>query len=238
MSRRRDAYSRKPSCSWIGRAGAKRLAARAMNVTLTPLWRSVANGRSRRVGPWRWYALGLAALMIVPLAMIALGWLTPRGDLWAHMTSVMLPELIRNTLVLLVGVGVSVQVLGVSLAWLTAMCEFPGRRWFDWALMLPLAVPAYVQAFVFVGLFDFAGPVQTWMRATFGPGAGLPPIRSTWRVILVMALVLYPYVYMLARSAFLAQGRSVMEAARVQGYTQRQTVLRVEIGRASCRERV
>ncbi len=178
---------------------------------------------------WRGYALILGTLMAVPLLMLVLAWLRPDPELWAHMGSVMLPELIRNTIVLLLGVGAAVLLLGVSLAWLTAMCEFPGRRWLDWALMLPLAVPAYVQAFVFVALFDFAGPVQTWLRATFGPGAGLPPIRSTGGVIIVMALVLYPYVYMLARSAFLSQGQSVLDAARVQGLTQRQTIFRVAL---------
>jgi iron(III) transport system permease protein len=201
----------------------------AVGASLAATRRLLGSRRSDRGGFWRWYALVLGAMMVVPLIMIALGWLSPQAELWSHMTRVMLPELVRNTLLLLLGVGTLVLLLGVSLAWLTAMCEFPGRRLFDWALMLPLAVPAYVQAFVFVGLFDYAGPVQSWLRAMFGGAIALPPIRSTGGVILVMALVLYPYVYMLARAAFVAQGQSVLDAARVQGLTQRQTFFRVAL---------
>ena len=97
-------------------------------------------------------------------------------------------------------------LLGVSLAWLTSLCEFPGRRWLDWALMLPFAIPAYVLAFVFIGLFDFAGPVQSLLREGFGSGVRLPRVRSTGGVITVLVLVFYPYVYLLARSAWLRGG--------------------------------
>ena len=87
------------------------------------------------------------------------------------------------------------------------MCEFPGRRWLDWALMLPFAIPAYVLAFVFIGLLDFSGPVQSLAREWFGSGIRFPRVRSTGGVIAVLVLVFYPYVYLLARSAFLAQGK-------------------------------
>jgi iron(III) transport system permease protein len=98
------------------------------------------------------------------------------------------------------------------------MCEFPGRRLLDWALMLPFALPAYVLAFVFVGVFDFGGPVQGLIRDLFGlPPAWSLEVRNTLGVILVMTLVLYPYVYMLARVSFLGQGRSAYEAARSLG---------------------
>src|SRR5690606_27235237 len=130
---------------------------------------------------------------------------------------------------LVAGVGIGVTLLGVSLAWLTALCEFPGRRWLDWALMLPFAIPAYVLAFVFVGLLDFAGPVQSLLRDWFGSQFRLPPVRSSGGVVLVLVLVFYPYVYLLARAAFLAQGKGLMEAARVLGKSPWQAFWRVAL---------
>jgi iron(III) transport system permease protein len=120
-------------------------------------------------------------------------------------------------------------VLGTLLAWLTAMCDFPGRRFFDAALLLPLAIPAYVLAFVAVGLLDYAGPLQTWLRATFGTSQWFPPIRSTAGAIVVLSLATYPYVYLLARSAFLTQGRRVLEAAQTLGLKREQAAWRVAL---------
>ena len=108
--------------------------------------------------------------------------------------------------------------LGVSLAALTAMCDFPGRRFFDWAFMLPLAIPAYVLAFVYIGLLDFSGPVQSGLRTLFATDSlWFPAVRSTGGVLLVMTLAFYPYVYMLARAAFISQGRSMFETGRIHG---------------------
>ena len=140
-----------------------------------------------------------------------------------------MPRLLGNTLTLVLGVGIGVVVLRVSLARLTALCEFPGRRWLDWALMLPFAIPAYVLAFVFIGLLDFSGPVQSTAREWFGSGIRFPRVRSTGGVIAVLVLVFYPYVYLLARSAFLAQGKGLMEAARVLGQTPWQAFWRVAL---------
>lgn len=168
---------------------------------------------------WWLVAAAAAALVLLPLSVLALSWQSIDHEIWAHLWSTQLPRLLGNTLVLVLGVGVGVTVLGVSLAWLTALCEFPGRRWLDWALMLPFAIPAYVLAFVFVGLFDFAGPVQSLWREWFGSGLRFPRVRSTGGVIIVLVLVFYPYVYLLARTAFLAQGRGLMEAARSLGHS-------------------
>ncbi|MDF3932503.1 ABC transporter permease [Pseudomonas citronellolis] len=167
----------------------------------------------------RWYPISfaVAALVLLPLVVLALSWGEIDTEIWAHLWGTQLPRLLGNSLLLVLGVGVGVTVLGTSLAWLTALCEFPGRRWLDWALMLPFAIPAYVLAFVFVGLLDFAGPLQTLLREWFGSGLRLPRVRSTGGVILVLVLVFYPYVYLLARGAFLAQGRGLTEAARVLG---------------------
>ncbi|MFV3366797.1 ABC transporter permease [Pseudomonas sp. NY15435] len=169
--------------------------------------------------PNRWYPItfAVAALVLLPISVLLLSWAEIDREIWSHLWETQMMRLLGNTLVLVAGVGIGVTVLGVSLAWLTSLCEFPGRRWLDWALMLPFAVPAYVLAFVFVGLLDFSGPVQTLLREWFGSGLRLPRVRSTGGVITVLVLVFYPYVYLLARTAFLAQGRGLMEAARVLG---------------------
>jgi iron(III) transport system permease protein len=177
----------------------------------------------------RWYLISFAigALVLLPLTVLLLSWQTIDHDIWAHLWDTQMPRLLGNTLILVLGVGLGVTLLGVSLAWLTSLCEFPGRRWLDWALMLPFAIPAYVLAFVFVGLLDFAGPLQSLLREWFGNGLRLPRVRSTGGVIVVLVLVFYPYVYLLARSAFLAQGKGLMEAARILGQSPWQAFWRV-----------
>jgi iron(III) transport system permease protein len=177
-----------------------------------PLPSRVSRGRG-----WRVAALVIGALVAAPMVVILSGWVSGENEVWRHLAATLLPDLLRNTAVLVLGVGSGVLVVGVGLAWLTATCEFPGRRVLDWALMLPLAVPAYVLAFVALGLLDVTGPVQAWLRASFGPDYWFPTVRSAGGVVVVMVLVLYPYVYMLARAAFLGQGRGMMEAARVLG---------------------
>jgi iron(III) transport system permease protein len=179
----------------------------------------------------RWYPLvfAIAALVLLPLSVLLLSWQIIDLQIWSHLWDTQMSRLLGNTLMLVLGVGVGVTLLGVSLAWLTSLCEFPGRRWLDWALMLPFAIPAYVLAFVFVGLLDFAGPVQTLLREWFGTGMRLPRVRSTGGVILVLVLVFYPYVYLLARTAFLAQGKGLMEAARVLGQSPWQAFWRVAL---------
>ena len=168
--------------------------------------------------PWRWSARLLAISVLVPLAVILGSWLYFDPQVWSHLGDTVLPRLLLNTSWLIVGVGIGTLLLGVPLAWLTVMCEFPGRRILDWALMLPFALPAYVLAFVFVGVLDFAGPVQSGLRALFGlPAAWSFEVRNTFGVIAVMTLVLYPYVYMLARVSFIGQGQSAYEAARSLG---------------------
>ncbi|MFL2840734.1 MAG: ABC transporter permease [Pseudohongiellaceae bacterium] len=134
-----------------------------------------------------------------------------------------------NTLILILGVGFGVTLLGVSLAWLTSVCAFPGRKLFEWALMLPLAIPTYVMAFVFLGLMNYTGPVQTVLRGWFGNEAYFPSVQSSGVVIIVLCLALYPYVYMLARSAFLIQGRSMMDAGRILGQTNWQAFFKIAV---------
>ncbi|KJH67146.1 ABC transporter permease [Chromobacterium violaceum] len=169
------------------------------------------------VSRWRAPAAAASLLTLIPLAVIAMGLLEPDAEAWRHLAEYTLPELLRNTVVLLSGVGAGVLLLGVPLAWLTAVHDFPGRRFFAWALMLPLAMPAYVMAFSQLGLFDFTGPFQTWLREAFGSSAWVPDIRSTPGVVMVLSLAFYPYVYLLARDAFAGMGRRALEVGQSLG---------------------
>ncbi len=183
---------------------------------------------SLRPSGWTLFALGIAALVLIPVVVTLSSFSQIDGELLGHLAEFVLPELLGNTLWLVLGVGVGVTVLGVSLAWLTAMCEFPGRAFFDWALLLPLALPAYVTAFVAIGLLDFTGPLQTLLREQWGL-SGFPEIRSRGGVILVMSLALYPYVFLIARNAFATQGAIALEAAQSLGLSRTQGFFRVAL---------
>lgn len=174
-------------------------------------------------------ALLIAALTLIPLAVLLAQFLVPQPEIWIHLREWVLPRVVSNTLWLLLGVLVGVLLLGVPLAWLTAVCEFPGRRFFRWALLLPLAMPAYVLAFVHVGLWDYSGPVQSFLRESVALDLQLPAIRSRFGVILVMSCAFYPYVYLLARSAFLTQGRRALEVAASLGLSPWQGFHRVAL---------
>ena len=182
---------------------------------------------SSSFGP-RIVATLLALLTLIPVAVVASALLHPDQVIWDHLWRHLLPELLVNTLWLAFGVGLGVTVLGAGLAWLTAACEFPGRKFFSWALLLPLALPAYVTAFVWIGLLDFTGALPTWLRETWGIVA-IPPIRSRGGVILVMVLALYPYVYLTARTAFQGQGRRLLEAAQTLGLSPRRAFFKVAL---------
>lgn len=173
-----------------------------------------------RIDGWRVAATAVAGLVAVPLFVIISSLLSPTRGIWDHLVANVLPGILTNTAWLVLGVSLGTLLLGVSLGWLTGACDFPGRKTFSWALLLPLAMPAYVLAFIYLGLFDFSGPVQKAFRTYFPQsGFSLPDIRSTAGVITVMVLALYPYVYMFARSAFMTQGKSSLEAARTLGLT-------------------
>jgi iron(III) transport system permease protein len=157
----------------------------------------------------------MCLLVAMPLAMLFKTWWSLDASIWQHLWQTQMLELVKNTLILLFGVGLGVSVIGVSLAWLTANCDFPGQKFFDWALILPLAIPAYVLAFVTLGIYDFGGVVQSVLR-TLGY-QGFFDARHPIMVVWVMTAVLYPYVYLLVRASFIAQGNHLIEVARVLG---------------------
>lgn len=181
---------------------------------------------------WRGLLLLSALVIAVPILVIIASLLGPYSDTWGHLIDTVLAEYVLNSMLLMLGVGAGTLVLGVSAAWLTAMCEFPGRRFFSWALLLPMAMPAYIIAYTYTGMLDYAGPVQTLLRDSFGWGFGdywFPQIRSLGGAICMLSLVLYPYVYLLVRVAFLEQSTAVLEASRNLGKTPWQTLFLVAL---------
>ncbi|APV51218.1 iron ABC transporter permease [Betaproteobacteria bacterium GR16-43] len=178
---------------------------------------------------WTLAACAVGVLLALPVAIIAANLLLPGGEAWAHLSSTVLPRYVGTTLVLLLGVLAGVGVVGVTCAWLVAACEFPGRRALEWALLLPLAMPAYVIAYAYTDLLQFAGPVQTWIRTVAGPDVRLPDVRSLGGAIAMFTCVLYPYVYLLARVAFLRQSPSLAEAGRSLGLSPLAAFFRVNL---------
>ncbi len=142
------------------------------------------------------------------------------GDTWSHLAATVLPDYIASTLWLCLWVGLGTTVIGVSAAWATVMLEFPGRRMLDWALVLPLATPAYVMAYTYTDLLQFVGPVQTSLRAAFGWERGdywFPDVRSTGGAACMFIAVLYPYVYLLTRQSLIERAAGLTDAARMLG---------------------
>jgi iron(III) transport system permease protein len=142
------------------------------------------------------------------------------GGTWAHLASTVLGEYVTTTLVLVAGVGLGTTLLGIAVAWAVTHLDFPGRRTLEWALVLPLAMPAYVLAYAWTDLLQVAGPVQTWLRELTGwrvRDYWFPDVRSLGGAVAMLVLVLYPYVYLLVRAAFLERGMAVLEAGRSLG---------------------
>jgi iron(III) transport system permease protein len=172
------------------------------------------------VNPWGLGLLSIALLLAVPVLQVLSFLFEPAGEVWQHLAETVLQDYVINSLLLMLGVAIGVLLLGVSTAWLTSMCEFPGRALFEWALLLPMAIPAYIIAYTYTGLFDFAGPVQTLLREWTGWSYGdywFPEIRSLEGAALMLSLVLYPYVYLLTRAAFLGQSICVLDVSRTLG---------------------
>lgn len=157
----------------------------------------------------------------------------PKENIWAHLADTVLPVYIITTLELMIGVGVLAVATGVCGAWLVTMCRFPGRRIFEWALLLPFAVPAYVIAYVYTDLLEYSGPLQIALRELFGWQSArdywFPDIRTLGGAILMLAMVLYPYVYLLARASFLEQSTTIHDASRTLGCTPFQSFYRVSL---------
>lgn len=192
-------------------------------------------GKGHASGIWRWYSSTLAVALLVALPVLSVFYLAlfPKENIWSHLAETVLPVYVSTTLQLMIGVGALAVGTGVITAWLVTMCRFPGKRLFEWALMLPFAVPAYVIAYVYTDLLEYAGPVQSTLRSLFGWHSAreywFPEIRSLGGAILMLALVLYPYVYLLVRAAFLEQSNSLRDASRLMGCSPLQSFFRISL---------
>jgi len=178
---------------------------------------------------WPLFLLILSLPTLLALASVVGSLFNLDTETLTHLLEYLLPAALTNTLLLVFGVALGSAVIGVALAWLTAVCDFPMRRFFSWALLLPMAIPGYVMAFAFVGLFEFSGPIQASIRQWFGSSSWFPDVYSYGGVTLVMTLVLYPYVYLIARNAFQTQGRRSIEVGQSLGLSATRSFFRVSL---------
>jgi iron(III) transport system permease protein len=173
----------------------------------------------------RWTALTILITLLISLPLLAVlsGMFADTRSVWQHLISTVLGEYIGNSFGLMLGVGIGVTLIGTVTAWLVTMCQFPGRKFFQWGLLLPMAAPAYILAYTYTELLEYYGPIQSTLRNWFGwqnaQAYWFPSIRTIPGAVLMLTLVLYPYVYLLARSAFLNQSNVTLEASRSLGCT-------------------
>lgn len=170
---------------------------------------------------WSFGAVIIAVLVVLPIAAVLWFALTPTDNIWPHLISTTFPRYLNNTVILMLSVGALTAIVGTATGWLVAMYRFPGRRWLQWALLMPLAVPAYVGAYALVDFLEYAGPLQSTLRSLMGWETAadyvFPAIRTRTAAIVVLSASLYPYVYLLARAAFREQSGAGFEVARALG---------------------
>jgi len=170
---------------------------------------------------WTIGAVLISMLVAAPVFAVGILAITPEENIWPHLFSTVLPIYIKNTVILMIGIGIVTFVVGTSTAWIVTTCRFPGRKMLKWALLVPLATPTYIIAYTYVDVFEYSGFVQTLLRDLFGWQSRsdylFPEIRSLGGAIFVMSFVLYPYVYLTARAAFLKQSGGLMEVSRTLG---------------------
>jgi iron(III) transport system permease protein len=174
----------------------------------------------------------VAAVLAFPVVSVVASFLGGASDLWGHLAATALPRYVGNTLLLLLMVACGVITMGVIAAWLVTAYRFPGRELLEWALFLPLAMPAYVMAYAYTDWLQFSGPVQSALRAATGWQAReywFPEVRSLTGAAAMLSFALYPYVYLIARTAFQDLSRSAIEAGRLAGYGARGALLRVAV---------
>ena len=172
---------------------------------------------------WPKTSVLLSLFVLLPVSGLLWAAVGTDENIWQHLLDSVLPNYIVNSLILMTGVCVGVTLLGTCTAWLIANCRFPGHKVFGWMLILPLAMPAYVMAYVYTDFLEYSGPLQTALRLIFSwensTEYWFPEIRSHGGAIVLLSLVLYPYVYALARAAFSAQALSLLEAGRMLGHS-------------------
>lgn len=192
-----------------------------------------AVSRSLSSSPLDSFAFVLALLVALPVLAVGVNLFSGgTAGTWSHLLDTVLPEYVANSIWLCLGVGLGVAAMGTGAAWLVALNDFPGRRIAEWALLLPMAMPAYVLAYTYTDFLQFVGPLQTALREAFGWRKGdywFPEVRSLGGAIVLFSCVLYPYVYLLVRTAFLERAGGMIEAARALGLNPWQGFWRVSI---------
>ncbi|MGL5482918.1 MAG: ABC transporter permease, partial [Aeromonas veronii] len=182
---------------------------------------------------WMTGSWATALLLGLPVIALLFSAFSAEGELFRHLADTVLLDYLGNTLGLVVGVVLLSLLFGVPTAWLVAMCQVPGRRALQWALMLPMAMPSYIVAYVYTDLLDYSGPLQAGLRALFGWNSPadywFPAIRSLGGAAWVLALVLFPYVYLLTRASFLEQSVSLIHSSRLLGCTPWQSFRRLSL---------
>ncbi len=186
---------------------------------------------SHQINLWTVIVIGMCALVLTPIICVLSAISNNSTEVWQHLASTVLPTYIYNSLMLMLSVGIGVLGLGVSTAWLVSMCRFRGDRWLEVLLLLPMAAPAYLLAYVYTEFLEYYGFVQTGLRQIFGwqnvSDYWFPNIRSLAGAATLLILVLYPYVYLVARVAFLEQSACTLEASRSLGCNPWQSFWRI-----------
>ncbi len=181
---------------------------------ISRIWANMPDG-------WTVAAVLIGLFVLSPIVSVVWIAFNPTENIWPHLMSTVMPRYLRATLTLMLGVAVLTAAVGTGAAWLVTLYRFPGSRWLSHALLLPMAVPAYIGAYALVDFFDYSGAVQVTLRALTGWQSAsdywFPKVRSEWAAVLVLSAALYPYVYLLARAAFREQSGGAYEVARALG---------------------
>ncbi len=182
---------------------------------------------------WTAIVMIIAVLIATPILFVVSSIFIDAGTIWKHLAETVLTSYILNSLLLMFGVGIGVSIIGIATAWLVTLCRFWGCNWFEWLLLLPLSAPAYLLAYTYTNMLDYYGPVQSTLRSWLGWQSfndyWFPDIRSLWGATVMLILVLYPYVYLLARTAFLEQSVCTLEASRSLGCSPWQSFFKVAL---------
>lgn len=199
----------------------------SLTVTLARWW--------QKMPIYSWYVVLIMVALLISLPILAIvgSIFSDSGEIWQHLVETVLTDYIVNSLILMVGVAIGVLIIGVGCAWLVTMCEFRGALWLECLSLMPLAAPSYLLAYTYTNMLGYFGPVQIWLRNIFGwqsvDDYWFPDIRNIGGAIVMLVLVLYPYVYLLARVAFLEQSVCTLEASRSLGYNPWQSFLKVAL---------
>ena len=182
---------------------------------------------------WQFIAYATGFCLSLPLFFLIFESFQPDTDVFEHLKNTVLWDYTYNTVVLIFGVCLLSCIIALPLAWLCAYCEFPGKKHFEWALMLPLAMPTYIIAYVYTDLFDYAGPIQSWLRRVFSwyspEDYWFFDIRTLGGAMVMIALVLYPYLYLIFKTALKEQSYKLVQASQVMGYSPTKSFFKVSI---------